>query len=55
MTIGIRMMLRGRVGLHFACAEMGLAVVNHSVFAPVVIVGIVKTLLTHPLLKPTLI
>jgi len=54
LAIGIGMMPRGEVGLIFAGIGRGLAVVNDSVFASVVIMVIVTTLFTPPLLKMTL-
>lgn len=54
LAIGIGMTPRGEVGLIFAGIGRGLGVVNDSVFASVVIMVIVTTLLTPPLLKLTL-
>jgi len=54
LAIGIGMMPRGEVGLIFAGIGRGLGVVNDSVFASIVIMVIVTTLLTPPLLKVTL-
>jgi Na+:H+ antiporter len=54
LAIGIGMMPRGEVGLIFAGIGRGLGVVNDSVFASIVIMVIVTTLLTPPLLKLTL-
>jgi Kef-type K+ transport system membrane component KefB len=54
LAIGIGMMPRGEVGLIFAGIGRGLGVVNDSVFGSVVIMVIVTTLLTPPLLKLTL-
>lgn len=51
LAIGIGMMPRGEVGLIFAGIGRGLGVVNDSVFASVVIMVIVTTSLTPPLLK----
>jgi hypothetical protein len=48
-------MLQGEVAFHFARVGMGLGLVDDSVSTSVVIIGIVITLLTHPLLKLTLI
>jgi Kef-type K+ transport system membrane component KefB len=51
LAIGIGMMPRGEVGLIFAGIGRSLGVVNDSVFASVVIMVIITTLLTPPLLK----
>jgi Kef-type K+ transport system membrane component KefB len=48
------MMPRGEVGLIFAGIGRGLGVVSDSVFASIVIMVIITTLLTPPLLKLTL-
>lgn len=53
-AIGIGMMPRGEVGLIFAGIGKGLGVVNDAVFSAVVIMVMVTTLLTPPLLKLTL-
>lgn len=54
MAIGVGMMPRGEVGLIFAGIGRGLGVVSDSVFASIVIMVIITTLLTPPLLKVTL-
>jgi Kef-type K+ transport system membrane component KefB len=54
LAVGIGMMPRGEVGLIFAGIGRGVGVVNDSVFASVVIMVIITTLLTPPLLKLTL-
>jgi Kef-type K+ transport system membrane component KefB len=54
-AIGIGMMPRGEVGLIFAGIGRGMGAVNDSVFASIVIMVIVTTLLTPPLLRLTLV
>ena len=54
LSVGIGMMPRGEVGLIFASIGKGLGVVNDAVFSAVVIMVMVTTLLTPPLLKITL-
>jgi Kef-type K+ transport system membrane component KefB len=54
LAIGIGMMPRGEVGLIFAGIGRGLGVVSDSIFASIVIMVIITTLLTPPLLKATL-
>lgn len=54
LAIGVGMMPRGEVGLIFAGIGRSLGIVKDSVFASVVIMVIVTTLLTPPLLKLTL-
>lgn len=54
LAIGIGMMPRGEVGLIFASIGKGLGVVNDAVFSAVVIMVMVTTLLTPPLLKMTM-
>jgi len=54
LAIGIGMMPRGEVGLIFAGIGRGIGVVNDSIFASIVIMVIITTLLTPPLLKLTL-
>jgi Kef-type K+ transport system membrane component KefB len=54
LAIGIGMMPRGEVGLIFAGIGRGLGVVSDSIFASIVIMVIITTLLTPPLLKLTL-
>lgn len=53
-AIGIGMMPRGEVGLIFASIGRSLGVVDDSVFASIVMMVIVTTLLTPTLLKGTL-
>lgn len=54
LSVGIGMMPRGEVGLIFASIGKGLGVVSDAVFSAVVLMVIVTTLLTPPLLKITL-
>lgn len=54
LSVGIGMMPRGEVGLIFASIGKGLGVVNDAVFSSVVIMVMLTTLLTPPLLKVTL-
>jgi Kef-type K+ transport system membrane component KefB len=54
LSVGIGMMPRGEVGLIFASIGKGLGVVSDAVFSAVVIMVMVTTLLTPPLLKITL-
>lgn len=54
LTIGVGMMPRGEVGLIFASIGKGLGVVNDAMFSAVVIMVMITTLLTPPLLKITL-
>jgi Kef-type K+ transport system membrane component KefB len=54
LSVGIGMMPRGEVGLIFASIGKGLGVVNDAIFFAVVIMVMVTTLLTPPLLKITL-
>jgi Kef-type K+ transport system membrane component KefB len=54
LSVGIGMMPRGEVGLIFASIGKGLGVVSDSIFSAVVIMVMVTTLLTPPLLKVTL-
>lgn len=54
LTIGFGMIPRGEVGLIFASIGLGLGVVTASVFSAVVIMVIVTTLVTPPLLKATM-
>ncbi len=51
MTIGLGMIPRGEVGLIFASIGKGLGVVNDELFSAVVIMVIVTTFVTPPLLK----
>ncbi|HQT92931.1 MAG TPA: cation:proton antiporter, partial [Candidatus Kryptobacter bacterium] len=51
VTVGIGMIPRGEVGLIFASIGKGLGVVNNEIFSAVVIMVIVTTLVTPPLLK----
>jgi Kef-type K+ transport system membrane component KefB len=54
ISVGVGMMPRGEVGLIFANVGKGLGVVSDAVFSAVVIMVMVTTLLTPPLLKITL-
>lgn len=54
LSIGVGMMPRGEVGLIFASIGRGLGVVSDAVFSAVVLMVMVTTLLTPPLLKITL-
>ncbi len=54
LSVGIGMMPRGEVGLIFAGIGKGLGVVSDSIFSAVVIMVMITTLLTPPLLKITL-
>lgn len=54
LSVGIGMMPRGEVGLIFASIGKGIGVVNDAVFSAVVIMVMLTTLLTPPLLKITL-
>jgi Kef-type K+ transport system membrane component KefB len=54
LSVGIGMMPRGEVGLIFASIGKGLGVVSDSIFSAVVIMVMLTTLLTPPLLKITL-
>lgn len=51
LTVGLGMIPRGEVGLIFASIGKGLGVVNDSIFSAIVIMVIVTTLITPPLLK----
>ncbi len=51
LTVGLGMIPRGEVGLIFASIGKGLGVVDDAVFSAVVIMVIVTTLMTPPLLK----
>ncbi|MCB2154695.1 cation:proton antiporter [bacterium] len=51
LTVGFGMIPRGEVGLIFAAIGRGLGVVSPSVFSAVVIMVIVTTLITPPLLR----
>ncbi len=51
LTIGIGMMPRGEVGLIFASLGKSLGVINDSLFSSIVIMVLVTTLITPPLLK----
>jgi Kef-type K+ transport system membrane component KefB len=53
-SIGVGMIPRGEVGLIFAAIGRNLHVIDHSTFSAVVIMVIVTTLITPPLLKVTL-
>jgi Kef-type K+ transport system membrane component KefB len=54
LTIGIGMIPRGEVGLIFASIGKSLKVVDASIFSAVVIMVILTTLITPPLLKLSL-
>ncbi len=51
VTVGIGMIPRGEVGLIFASIGKGLGVIDNEIFSAVVIMVIVTTLVTPPLLK----
>lgn len=51
LAIGIGMMPRGEVGLIFATLGKGLGVISDSLFSAVVLMVIITTLLSPPLLK----
>ena len=51
VTVGIGMIPRGEVGLIFASIGKGLGVIDTEIFSAVVIMVIVTTLVTPPLLK----
>ena len=51
MAVGIAMMPRGEVGLVFASVGKGLGVVSGPTFSAIVLMVIVTTLATPPLLK----
>jgi Kef-type K+ transport system membrane component KefB len=53
LTIGVGMIPRGEVGLIFASIGKSLGVIDDAVFSAVVIMVIVTTLMTPPLLKFT--
>ena len=54
LTVGVGMIPRGEVGLIFASVGKGLKVVNDATFSAIVIMVIVTTVITPPLLKLTL-
>lgn len=54
LSVGVGMVPRGEVGLIFASIGKGLGVVDDAIFSAVVIMVIVTTLVTPPLLKFTL-
>lgn len=54
LSIGFGMIPRGEVGLIFASIGKGLGVIDDSIFSAVVIMVIVTTLVTPPLLKYSL-
>jgi Kef-type K+ transport system membrane component KefB len=54
LSVGVGMMPRGEVGLIFASIGKGLGVVDDALFSAVVIMVMLTTLLTPPLLKITL-
>ena len=51
ITVGIGMIPRGEVGLIFASAGRLLKVIDDATFSAVVIMVVVTTLITPPLLK----
>lgn len=51
LAIGIGMMPRGEVGLIFATLGKGLGVINDSLFSAIVLMVMVTTLISPPLLK----
>lgn len=51
LTVGIGMISRGEVGLIFASVGKALGVIDDSVFGAVVVMVILTTLITPPLLK----
>ncbi|MDD3190348.1 MAG: cation:proton antiporter [Candidatus Pacebacteria bacterium] len=51
LIVGIGMISRGEVGLIFASVGKGLGVINDAVFGAIVIMVILTTLVTPPLLK----
>ncbi len=54
LTVGVGMIPRGEVGLIFASIGKGLKVIDDATFSAVVIMVIVTTLITPPVLKITL-
>ena len=54
LTVGVGMMPRGEVGLIFASIGKALGVVDDALFSAVVVMVMLTTLLTPPLLKVTL-
>ncbi len=50
LTVGLGMIPRGEVGLIFASVGKGLGVVNDSVFSAIVVMVMITTLITPPLL-----
>jgi Kef-type K+ transport system membrane component KefB len=54
LTVGVGMIPRGEVGLIFASIGRGLKVIDDGVFSAIVIMVIVTTLMTPPILKLTL-
>jgi Kef-type K+ transport system membrane component KefB len=55
LTIGVGMIPRGEVGLIFAGIGKSLKVIDDATFSAVVIMVIVTTLITPPVLKLTLV
>ena len=51
LAIGIGMVPRGEVGLIFASLGKSLGVINDSLFSSIVIMVLITTLITPPLLK----
>lgn len=54
LTIGVGMIPRGEVGLIFASIGKGLNIISDSTFSAIVIMVIVTTLITPPILKLTM-
>jgi Kef-type K+ transport system membrane component KefB len=54
LTVGVGMIPRGEVGLIFASIGKGLNVIDDATFSAIVIMVIVTTLITPPVLKVTL-
>lgn len=53
LAVGVGMMPRGEVGLVFESFGISLHVIDAPMFSPIVLMVIVTTLLTPPLLKLT--
>ncbi len=51
LVVGLGMMPRGEVGLVFAAIGRGLGVINDALFAAIVLMVVITTLITPPLLK----
>ena len=54
LAVGIGMMPRGEVGLIFAAIGKGLGVIDDALFSAIVLMVVVTTLLTPPLLKASM-